>query len=409
MVQHYVEEERRRYRRVLFWTSATLLFAIVGVAVVFSAVSVVMLRRTRWASDTLHELQRRTEASSAELASVAHSARLAEKSTEEVRSAFRAVESERLRESRQLKSELERFARWVTTRTAGAADETFPGEGRLRELEAQIQQTAHGLEELKKRYEAALASTPGKPDKSAGSGSTLAAASGEATGTGDVNPGATPGRIVPDSIRELLGGSNIVSASRQVSQGEILVLTFPNGDRYEGTVKDGLLHGWGIYYYRNGDRYEGEFKNDLKEGTGTFFFRNGDYYQGQFKDDQINGKGRMFYHDGNRYAGDFRNGLRHGNGTLWFHNGDIYQGEFRDDVRTGRGTYVFADGGKYIGEFLDGKRHGQGRYIYPSGEEYVGSFKNGLKDGLGDSIYPDGRRIRGLWKDDRLVKWLEEE
>ncbi|MGQ9660811.1 MAG: MORN repeat-containing protein [Kiritimatiellia bacterium] len=410
MVQHYVEEERRRYRRVLFWTSATLVALIVCAVVVFSAVSMVLLRRMHGTTERLSKLETHAEVSAAEMASAVHNARLAAKSIEEVRSSFRTRESDRIRDTLQLKADLERFARWVAMRTAATADRVAPGDAKLQELQAQIEKTARELDQLKKRYEA-VPSTGQKPDESANPGMIGSVKGATTQESAAFNSDTVSSEMLPaGAIKELFAraSSSGVPHSGQVPHGQISVLTFRNGDRYEGTLKDGLLHGWGIYYYRNGDRYEGEFKNDLKEGTGTFFFRNGDYYQGQFKDDQINGKGRMFYHDGNRYAGDFRDGLRHGNGTLWFYNGDIYQGEFRDDARTGRGTYIFANGGKYIGEFQEGKRHGHGRYIYPSGEEYLGSFKNGLKDGIGEAVYPDGRRMRGLWKEDHLVKWLEE-
>ena len=36
-------------------------------------------------------------------------------------------------------------------------------------------------------------------------------------------------------------------------------IDYPNGDRYEGTIVDGIREGYGIYKFKNGSYYEGEF------------------------------------------------------------------------------------------------------------------------------------------------------
>jgi len=81
----------------------------------------------------------------------------------------------------------------------------------------------------------------------------------------------------------------------QSRKGVISVVTFPNGDRYEGGFNKGLFSGWGVYYYHNGDRYDGEFSHDMKSGRGTFKFGNGDKYIGKFKDDMMDGYGAFSY------------------------------------------------------------------------------------------------------------------
>ena len=53
------------------------------------------------------------------------------------------------------------------------------------------------------------------------------------------------------------------------------VLTFSNGDRYEGTVHENLIDGLGYYNYANGHWYEGEFVNGKMNGLGVFQFKNG--------------------------------------------------------------------------------------------------------------------------------------
>ena len=70
---------------------------------------------------------------------------------------------------------------------------------------------------------------------------------------------------------------------------------FPNGDRYDGELKDEKRNGKGIYYYANGDRYDGEWKDDKRNGKGIFYCSNGDRYDGEWKDGKENGKG--IYYD----------------------------------------------------------------------------------------------------------------
>ena len=37
--------------------------------------------------------------------------------------------------------------------------------------------------------------------------------------------------------------------------------TYANGDRYEGTFKQGRKHGKGTIFYANGDKFEAEWQN----------------------------------------------------------------------------------------------------------------------------------------------------
>lgn len=56
------------------------------------------------------------------------------------------------------------------------------------------------------------------------------------------------------------------------------ILSWRDGEKYDGTFKDDELDGTGVYYYANGDRYEGQFKNGVKHGRGIYHFANGDRY-----------------------------------------------------------------------------------------------------------------------------------
>ena len=47
------------------------------------------------------------------------------------------------------------------------------------------------------------------------------------------------------------------------------------GDHYQGEFKNGLKHGFGIYFFANGDKYVGEYQYGKREGKGTYTFSNG--------------------------------------------------------------------------------------------------------------------------------------
>ncbi len=58
-------------------------------------------------------------------------------------------------------------------------------------------------------------------------------------------------------------------AQEQGTQGRALLA---DGAIYEGTFRDGLMHGRGTLSWPNGERYEGEFQNGLMHGRGTYYF-----------------------------------------------------------------------------------------------------------------------------------------
>ena len=47
------------------------------------------------------------------------------------------------------------------------------------------------------------------------------------------------------------------------------------GDHYQGEFKNGLKHGFGMYFFSNGDKYVGEYQYGKREGKGTYSFTNG--------------------------------------------------------------------------------------------------------------------------------------
>ena len=47
------------------------------------------------------------------------------------------------------------------------------------------------------------------------------------------------------------------------------------GDYYQGEFKNGLKHGFGIYYFANGEKYVGQYQFGKRQGKGTYSFPNG--------------------------------------------------------------------------------------------------------------------------------------
>ena len=112
-------------------------------------------------------------------------------------------------------------------------------------------------------------------------------------------------------------------------------------DTEEGVQKSAVLR----HVYPNGDVYEGEMKNGLRDGRGKCSYKSGSVYEGEFKDDK-----------------------RHGKGICRFANGVVYEGEYRDNERDGFGKYTYPNGDVYMGSVKKGKRHGHGKFIFADGK-----------------------------------------
>ncbi len=428
VVQKYIETEQQRSRRVLFWMSTVFVFAALLILILFILIGMFLYQNSRKAVDISDSIRAQVASYGAEVIGISNKLSTLEAKDTQLNELVRSVENNRTEENKLFKTDLQRFSRWVESLNARDLKVLSELETRLREMQRTLEARDKELADMKSQYSALLASAG--PTR----GSLLAPSEREPVSKPetvdapetDITSVSTVG--VFDAV--LVSADTNLLAGIQ-PRGEVSVVTFPGGDKYEGEFKGGLLNGRGIYYYRNGDRYEGEFRNDMKSGVGVYYYANGDRYTGEyandmregkgsmvfrnsekyvgdFRNDAMTGKGTMLYQNGNKYAGDVRNGLKEGNGILSFHNGDIYKGDFKDDLRNGKGIYFFLDGAKYIGEFRNDKRHGQGRYVYPGGEEYVGEFKEGRKSGEGVCIYPNGRQFKGLWKDDKLVEIIKQ-
>lgn len=147
-------------------------------------------------------------------------------------------------------------------------------------------------------------------------------------------------------------------------------LSFPDGTKIVGDYKEGSTKK-GSIFYPDGDKYEGELKNLEPHGYGIFLFGNGDKYSGEFKDGLKHGKGIYYYRANNK------------------RKGDKYDGEWKDNRFNGYGIYTHANGDKYAGVWQDDRRHGNGIYTFASGEISEGRWENGelvKKNGINNKI-----------------------
>ncbi len=158
------------------------------------------------------------------------------------------------------------------------------------------------------------------------------------------------------------------------------VLSFANGDKYEGEFVSDEINGYGTYEYSNGDRYEGNFKNGIINGYGVYRYANGDVYSGNFSNGLKNGEGTFVLSDGSKFEGTFENGKKIGKGVYVYSNGDRYEGDFKNDIREGYGVYYWANGERYEGDFANNNINGWGTYYWVDGERntYSGYFKDGI-------------------------------
>ena len=204
-------------------------------------------------------------------------------------------------------------------------------------------------------------------------------------------------------------------------------VTYENGDKYIGEIKNGLKNGKGTMYYNNKDKYEGEWKNDKMEGTGTYTFHiDGSEYKGELKNDKMEGKGKftfkngniyvgecynnkregkgiLYYSDGNRYEGDYKNNVREGKGKMYYNDGSTYEGDYKDDKKEGWGIYKYSDGNIYEGNFKNNAKNGKGRMLYQNFGEYYGDWENDLKEGKGVLMFKNGNRYEGDFKNDIVM------
>lgn len=157
----------------------------------------------------------------------------------------------------------------------------------------------------------------------------------------------------------------------------------PNGDIYEGEMKNSKFNGEGKISYLNGDIYEGGFVDGEKSGNGKLIFEDKTVYEGLFENGEFHGKGKMKWKNGYEYNGDFVGQQLCGFGILINNTGDKYEGNFYNSVFNGKGKYTHENGDIYEGEFQYGVKKGKGIYDASNKYKYVGEWDNDLPCGVG--------------------------
>jgi hypothetical protein len=436
-VKHYVASERNRNRRVVVWTGTLLLCVFLFFLVIFLSIGIYVVRGQRSTRQTLDGVQSIAAVNGDGLMNVSNRVGLLEGVQLEINRLLVQLENSEVTRARELDAilmDLEKLRVDLESRDAETANRLAAYQERVRDTEEQAEEK---IASIRSELESLIGGFAAVQPVQAAVGPTADDMIGlpdfGSLPDADGSPDQALDTIeLTDAALQAAGIFEFQETRPEESpdeRQEIYVITFPNGDRYEGEMIDGLMHGWGIYsthnggrydgkfldgmregrgtvVYANGDKYVGVFHADMKAGRGAIHYTNGDRYLGEFGNDMRFGKGTLLYANGNKYAGDFRNDVRHGGGILRFSNGDIYRGQFAEDLRTGRGTYVFTDGSRYIGDFVNGRRHGQGQYVYASGDEFVGRFRHGMREGEGTSILANGKRIKGFWEGDKMVRNL---
>lgn len=154
----------------------------------------------------------------------------------------------------------------------------------------------------------------------------------------------------------------------------------------QSTQNSGSSSTSGKETYEDGSYYVGQLRNGKRHGDGVWNSE-AEQYTGQWVDDQRDGKGRQVWTDGRTYDGQFHVGKFHGRGRMEWHMKDglmVYEGEYMEDMKHGNGRYAWPDNRVYDGQWYRGQRSGQATYFTSQGV-----------------------KRRGLWKEDKVEKWLE--
>jgi len=179
---------------------------------------------------------------------------------------------------------------------------------------------------------------------------------------------------------------------------------FPNGNIYEGDIKDSSFDGKGKLIYNNGDIYIGDFLDGERMGKGKYIFNDGTTYEGELLNSEFKGHGIMKWINGVEFEGNFNGLTLIGFGKLKDNNsGDSYEGNFDNNYFNGYGTYSFSDIGIYEGEFEYGLRNGKGTYKNKDGLFYEGEWANNLPNGIGKFGCKEFI-VRGVWKNGKNLE-----
>ena len=193
---------------------------------------------------------------------------------------------------------------------------------------------------------------------------------------------------------------------------------------FEGFFVEGFPHGYGVITFVNGDSYEGDWENGVLRYTeelsvnlyGTMFngvwgeeeldsgiktFIGGEYQKGHFKDNLMYGYGIRSV-DGMLFDGEWEEGVFSGHGTITTEYGIHITGTFSDYLISGPGTIVISEDEEYSGNWINGWLWlDDETMLHQSGQSKVGVFK-GTELVSGIIYYTDGSYEDGVFEDGYL-------
>lgn len=194
--------------------------------------------------------------------------------------------------------------------------------------------------------------------------------------------------FTPVSYRERYSAILDSFISRLAKQDTI---TYPNGDKLQGSFIDGVAYGQGKFTLSNGTQMEGRFVQDLLNGYVSYKDANGDRYEGEAWQDYWDGQGTYTFADGEVHSGEFMYGSLNGYGTMTLVDGYKYKGEFMDHLPNGYGIATSSDVTSYSGEFVDGMANGKGTLTEIDGTKIQAVFYDDEISGWAKAIMPDGK------------------
>jgi hypothetical protein len=106
-------------------------------------------------------------------------------------------------------------------------------------------------------------------------------------------------------------------------------MRYSDGSVFEGIFNHGMPE-HGIFKYPNGNVYEGELKDNKPHGQGTWKEQKGTF-EGTFENGNFK-NGEVKYSDGSYFKGEMENMKKSGENCYYrFSDGDVFVGSFRDD------------------------------------------------------------------------------
>ena len=126
---------------------------------------------------------------------------------------------------------------------------------------------------------------------------------------------------IPTNIKNYILKNKYNPIKKNINQNKqfytIEPVQFQNGNIYKGTWNDLFeMDGYGHYYLKDDNVFvEGFWKNgELKNGR--IFYPNGEIYEGEIKESLYNGKGRIIYKDKSIFEGNFIKGEKDREGKI---------------------------------------------------------------------------------------------